>query len=1297
MIRHTLLSLALCLLPAGLLPLTAVAQEAAPADSAQTEEDRGWITGLIEDNLSGAGRQVRLVGFQGALSSRATFEELSIADDEGVWITLRDGAMQWNRAALLAGRIQIAELTAAEIDLPRTPAAEEDALPEAEASGFALPDLPVAVEIGTIRADRVSIGAPVFGTAVAFSLSGSARLAGGEGETDLSVTRLDGAAGELTFIGSYDNDSRTARLDLMLSEGPDGIAAGLLDVPGTPSLTLAVSGAGPLDDFDAEIALTTDGQPRLQGTVELLATVPEGAAEGTAPVRSFRTALAGDVAPLFLPEYQDFFGDRISLDLAGTRTAAGELSLSDLTLQSRALTLTGQVRTDADGLPVLVDLRGQLGLPDGGPVLLPMTGAETRVGSADLTVSFDAATGPDWRVAGQVLGLDRPDLDIAELRLDGTGQLQRADTASLNGQVVLAAEGLSPADPALAQALGPEITASAGIDWQQGGSVTIRDLDLSGADYGLTGDAVISGLDSAFTVDGQAVARLSDLSRLSGLAGRPLSGAAEARVDGEYGILSGIFDAELAVDGTDLSAGIAELDRLLAGQLQVALSARRDETGTTLRNLTLDAQTLTGNLQGTVRTGASDLTAVLDFADLSVLGPDYGGQLSVEAALQEAGTLRRFNVSGTGEGLDVGIPELDGLLSGTTQLTLTGTEQDGAVVLDVARLGNTALTLDASGRYQAGNSDLTARLDFPDVGALGRGYGGSLTAEARLTEEGALRRLDLTGSGQDLSLAQAELDRILAGRTDISLAATMEGEAIRIERLDLTNPQLTATASGGQAADGGRAITLDARLANLALLVPGFPGPLTVEGTAEELADGGYRLDLAGRGPGGTDATVRGTVAAGFGTADLAIAGSAQLGLVNPFIAPQAAEGPLQFDLRLNGAPGLSALSGQVRTSGARVTAPTAGIALEEIAATIGLGGGRAQIDMQGRFSEGGRIALSGPVALSGGYDGALDLTLTRAHLRDPELYDTRVSGDLSIDGPLTGGATISGSLTLDETEIRVPSTGLGGASTLTDLNHVGEPADVRRTRVRAGLLDQDGGSGGGGGGRPYGLDVRVLAPNQIFVRGRGLDAELGGQLLVRGDTNNVQPQGQFELVRGRLDILGQRFTLDEGLFQLQGNLDPYIRFSASTETEDDTATIVIEGFASEPEIRFVSSAGLPEEEVLSRLLFGRGLDNLTAFQAAQLAAAVATLAGQGGEGIIGRLRQDFGLDDFDVTTDDEGNAALRAGKYLTDRVYTDITLGGAGESSINLNLDVTRNVTVRGQVGSEGGGGLGIFYQRDY
>jgi len=216
-------------------------------------------------------------------------------------------------------------------------------------------------------------------------------------------------------------------------------------------------------------------------------------------------------------------------------------------------------------------------------------------------------------------------------------------------------------------------------------------------------------------------------------------------------------------------------------------------------------------------------------------------------------------------------------------------------------------------------------------------------------------------------------------------------------------------------------------------------------------------------------------------------------------------------------------------------------------------------------------------------------------------------------------------------------------------------------------------------------------------VRGRGVDAELGGEIRLTGNARQPIPIGKLELIRGRVDLLGKRFDMTEGIIELQGSLIPVIRLVAETQQDDITTRIIIDGEAYDPEITFESSPEMPQEEVLSQLLFGRGLDNISALQAAQLASAVATLAGKGGEGIIGRLRASTGLDDLDLATDDEGNVSVRAGKYLSENLYTDVQVGGDGKTELNLNLDINKALTARGSVDSEGESAIGLFYERDY
>lgn len=1181
------LLLLLCLLPG-----------AAPAQ----EDDQTYLTRLLSDTLSARGRNVTISGFEGALSSRATAQEITIADDEGVWLTLRDVAIHWNRLALVRGQIAIQELHAAEILMPRRPLPAADALPSPEATEFTLPELPLALNIRALRAERVVIGAPVFGTGVEMALEGAAQLAGGEGRAALTARRIDGTPGHFTLDGSFANATRILSVLLELEEDQGGIAATLLRLPGQPALALSVAGEGVIDDFTADLRLATNGQDRLGGTIVLRGETPEPTEDHPDPAatRHFSADLRGDLTPLLPAEYHDFFGQSFVLAAEGSQHPDGGFDLPRFELSTQAMQLAGSVRLAPGGMVQFIDVTGRIAPPAGtGPVLLPLSGAATEIDGARLALRYDIATGTQWQADLDITGLSRPDIAIARLALSGSGTLTPQPDASgdlLNGGFRFLADGIAPHDPALAAALGPRIGGTATLSWQQGDSgLRLPALSLEGEDFRLQGtDIALAGLGSALRVSGQLLAQADDLSRFAPIADRPLAGRAEAAVSGTAHLLSGAFDIEAKISGQDLALGQPALDGVLQGPSQITLSAERTTAGTQIRALTLSAN---------------------------------------------------------------------------------------------------ALSAQASGQVQSGASALSAQLDFSDLGVMGGGFGGTLQAHATLEEHGTLRRLVLTGTSRNLAIGQPELDRLMRGESTLSVEVTEQDSLIRVERFDFANPQLTASASGTQDGDLHH-VALSLRLADLALLVPDFPGPLTVQG---QLHDTGTTItaDLHATGPGQIDARIGGTIARDLSNADLTFTGGAQLALANAFIRPSSIQGPVRFDLRMQGTPGPAALSGSVTASDVRFVNTALGVLISQGRITANLAGGQAMLTAEGRFENGGRLEARGPIGLAAPFPADLAVTLNRARLQNPELYDTRVNGTVTIRGPLAGGGLIAGALALEETELRVPSAGRGGTWPIPDLSHVNEPAEVRATRARAGLLDENGGANGGG--NPFGLDLTISAPNRIFLRGRGLDAELGGSLHLGGTTADIVPTGRFDLIRGRLDLLDRRFDISEGYALIQGRFVPYIFLSATTTANGINAAIIIEGDVNEPEISFLSTPPLPEEEVLAQILFGRDLSTLTAFQAAQLASSVATLAGRSGDGIVTRLRRGFNLDNLDVITDGDGNTAIRAGRYITENIYSEIVFSPRGTTELNLNLDLSPSVTLRGAVDDTGTVGIGVFYERDY
>ncbi len=1249
------------------LLLTALAALTLPllAQEAETD-DKTFLENWLEENLSAAGRSVEVTGFAGALSSTATMERMTIADDEGVWLTLSGAQLDWTRTALLTGRLEINRLTAERLEISRRPVAVSDG-PQAAASDFALPELPVSINIGEITAERVVLGAPVLGVAAEMRLDGGGWLEDGAGQAQLTLERTDGAEGRFAVEAAYSNETSVLGLALDLSEGQGGIVATLTGLPGGPPLSLTLAGTGPINDFTADLELATDGEPRLAG--QLVLAPGEGVvAEGGPVPLAFEAELQGDPSPLFASDYRAFFGRDVTLAVTGARRADGRLDLSRIALRTDAMQISGAATLNAQGWLERAQLTGQIAASGGGSVLLPISGAETRLTRADIGFDFDAEAGDDWRASLVLTGLDRPEIDIAETTIQARGTISgAAETPVITGHVELAASGIASDDPGIA-VLGASL--SGGVDFarESGGALRLTDLALEGADYGLGGAVTLATdwtrLDLIAT--GAVDLAAQDLARFAPLTGQALSGAADLRISGELALPGGPFDLAITGNGRDIALGVDAFDRLFAGASRLSLAARRDGQGTHIDQASIKAPHASAEARGVLTEADSQISAEITLPDASRLADGLDGPLSLSGSGQQAGDLWRL--------------ALDASAPGETSASFNGT----------ARIGPQGL-----GRVTGtGTAEVTRLAAWS--GLAGRGLSGAANLSVTGSYEATTGGFDVEGSasGEGLGLGLGALDPLVTGSSEAGFALRRdEAGTLFVDRFNLATPNLTARATGTVEAGQPR-VDVSARLRDLALFVPGLTGAFTGQGSAT-LGDAGWQVSASGEGPGGTRVQVDGRVAADAATAELALAGRVPLGLANGFIAPNQLNGRATFDLRLAGPFELASLSGSVTTTErARASLPDARLALEQLQATANIAAGRATLEATAQGSSGGRIAVSGPVSLTAPYQADLAIELRRLGFSDPSLFEVRTNGALTLAGPLTGGALVSGRIELASAEIQIPETGFGPDGSLDGLRHIGEPGAVAATRARAGLGETAPSSGPA---RPYGLNLTIDAPNAVFVRGRGLDAELGGSLNLGGTTDAVIAQGGFSLIRGRLDILGNRLVLTEGNATLRGTLDPALRMVAETQAEEVTVRIILEGSASAPTVSFTSSPDLPEDEILARLVFGRGLDQISPFQALKLASAVATLSGKGGAGTIGRLREGFGLDDLDVTTDENGALALSAGTYLTDNIYTDVTVGAEGKAEINLNLSLTPEITAKGRVDSDGNTGIGIFFEKDY
>lgn len=341
-----------------------------------------------------------------------------------------------------------------------------------------------------------------------------------------------------------------------------------------------------------------------------------------------------------------------------------------------------------------------------------------------------------------------------------------------------------------------------------------------------------------------------------------------------------------------------------------------------------------------------------------------------------------------------------------------------------------------------------------------------------------------------------------------------------------------------------------------------------------------------------------------------------------------------------------------------------------------------------GTVSAQGRIGFSA----ANGYPMSLTADFNNARLARSDALGATATGKITITkNPQV--SKIEGRLTIPEARYEIirqgaaeipELTGIRRKSQLVDSQGVPRPAPARA----AGLFD---------------LDLRINADNRIFVSGMGLESEWSARIRVGGTTAAPQVSGTMEIERGTYSFASRRFDITRGTIRFQGNelFNPTIDIAATTTAEGVTAILTVSGTAQRPQIAFTSNPNLPQEEVLSRLFFGTNVTNLSATEAIQLAAAVNSLSGSGG-GLnpLGKLKSATGIDRLRILGADDSSGrgtSLAAGKYLTNDIYVEIITDARGFTATQVEIALTRALSLLSQTGSFGGSSVSLRYSRDY
>jgi len=1037
-------------------------------------------------------------------------------------------------------------------------------------------------------------------------------------------------------------------------------------------------------------------------------------------------------------------GRAVALDLSGRAALASRGEGLKVALTARwdggagDASLSGSYAPRAGRLSVEVKLKenknGLLptlaGLPDRPAYRVAIVGGGPLKASPDaplkaLSARIKAAVTGTSLVPAELAPLTGRDIALdGEVRLDASGAVRLGNIKVSAGKVLATAAGVvSDGFKRIEAKAKYRIADLAPLSGAAG-------TKLAGS---VAGTAVISG-----PLDGPRVELAFEAQKLAVADLRPSLLKGTVALSGLPNKIAGTFAVSGTLRGIDarLASRFA-----LSGSTNLKLEGIEAAAGGLNAAGRLDIALDRGTAEGALDVRAADIAAAARLG-----GIDAKGALNAKLALRAVGGKQGVTLDGRMTGLSV---TQDGQTLAIARLAVTGRTAD----LQAAPHG--ALTATAEGLRAAGLT--LTRIKVTVDGALKQGKytidtAGQASKPFQVASTGTYAFEGAFGS----ETATLKLTTLRGRFGTLPIAAagpftvTRKGDALQVTPLTLRIDGHPLTA---RAAISGKTVDIRAETRGVpAAMLRHIEGAPKLEGTiGASLSITGPaaaprgKFAFEGRGL-ATAGTVKGKVP------KLTVTGSGKLGegfmsvtarITGIGSAPFTAGGRLPFALsfapfkaampsnrpiaaRLRGTTELAALQaivpiGESRISGRGKVALDIGgtLAAPRVSGTAAITGGRyesittgsilagielrAQGDgntiriqsLSANDGSGGRLSGTGRVNLIGGDIGAVEAAVELTRFRVVRLDQAKVqlSGRTRLTGTPTALA-VAGQLTVNTAELSIAKKFAGSVETI-DVVVIGR--DGKRRVVKqptAGNAERDA--------LRVALDLDIDVPGKAFVRGRGLDSEWKGKLKVGGTTAAPRIKGKLEVVRGNIALLGKQFQIKSGTVAFAGNAisNPDIDFLAEAKATNLTALVRATGTAEKPTFTITSDPALPQDEVLSRLLFNKAAGKLSALQAVQLAQAAADLSGRGGGGLTERLRTAAGLAtlDFEGGEKGKGGPSVRVGKYIGDRIYLSIQQGKSLDSSkVGVKIEITPNISAESTVNQAGDSDIGIFYRYDY
>ncbi|OTA20838.1 translocation and assembly module TamB [Xenorhabdus beddingii] len=172
--------------------------------------------------------------------------------------------------------------------------------------------------------------------------------------------------------------------------------------------------------------------------------------------------------------------------------------------------------------------------------------------------------------------------------------------------------------------------------------------------------------------------------------------------------------------------------------------------------------------------------------------------------------------------------------------------------------------------------------------------------------------------------------------------------------------------------------------------------------------------------------------------------------------------------------------------------------------------------------------------------------------------------------------------------------------------------------------------------------NLNVHIGNDVRLSAFGLEAQLKGALKVLQDKQGIGLNGQIDIPEGRFHAYGQDLQVRKGTIMFSGPPDqPLLNIEAIRNPESTANNVIagvrVTGLADKPKVEIFSDPAKSQQEALSYLLRGEGLEKGNSDNSQMTAMLIGLGVAQSGQ-LVGKIGKTFGVSDLALDTQGVGD-----------------------------------------------------------